>query len=455
MKKKPQPRVLIVDDEKNTREGLERALRRHVEVELAESGEAALALLDERPVDIVLSDIRMPGMDGIALMQRVLARNPQPTVILLTAYGSVPQAVEAMRLGAFDFLTKPVNLDHLEITLQRALRSRRVETENRSLREQINKKYSLDHIVGNSRAMEEVFDMVQQVAPARTTVLIEGESGTGKELIARAVHQLSPRQHGPFVAVHCAGFNENLLESELFGHEKGAFTGAQSQRKGRFELADGGTLFLDEIGEIDRSTQVKILRVLEERSFERVGGSETVEVDVRLVAATNKTLRDMVDEGAFREDLFFRLNVVRVRLPPLRQRGEDVPLLVNHFLGVFVEENGKPLDGVTPEAMDALCAYDWPGNIRELRNVVERMVVLARGDKLTLRDVPPDLKPGRAGRAGGGGLDTAVTMDDAEKQMIVQALETNGGNRTKAAEQLGISRRTLHRKLNEYGLRSE
>jgi len=450
----PKHNILIVDDEKNTREGLGRALDRQYVVHLADSAEAALDVLDNEEIDVVLSDIRMPGLDGMQLMARILARTPQPVVILLTAYGSVEQAVEAMRQGAFDFLTKPVNLDHLELTLRKAIRSRSVEEENRQLHQQLEKKYGLENIIGSSQAMEEVFDTVQQVAPARTTVLIEGESGTGKELIARALHRLSPRKNGPFVAVHCAAFSESLLESELFGHEKGAFTNAMSQRKGRFELADGGTLFLDEVGEIDLETQVKLLRVLEERAFERVGGTSLVEIDVRLIAATNRNLRDMVDSGEFREDLYYRLNVVRVPLPPLRERDSDLMLLMRHFLESFCEENGKEISGVTPEAMDALEAYDWPGNIRELRNVVERMVVLCRTDKITLRDVPGDLKAGRAPTVGSNvKLSDKATMKDAEKSMIAQALNDNKGNRTKAAKQLGISRRTLHRKLNEYGLK--
>lgn len=443
--------ILIVDDEKNTREGLGRALGRKHKVHLAESAAAALTVLEAHPVDVVLSDIRMPGLDGMQLMAKILARTPQPVVILLTAYGTVEQAVEAMRQGAFDFLTKPVNLDVLEITLARALRSREVEAENRELHQQLEKKYGLENIIGHSRPMEDVFDTVQQVAPARTTVLIEGESGTGKELIARALHRLSPRKNGPFIEVHCAAFSENLLESELFGHEKGAFTNAISQRKGRFELADGGTLFLDEIGEIDLETQVKLLRVLEARAFERVGGTEQVKVDVRLVAATNRDLQSMVAEGSFREDLYYRLNVVRVLLPPLRDRGTDTTLLVHHFLEIFREENGKEVVGITPDAMDVLTTYKWPGNIRELRNVVERMVVLCKGDRITLRDIPPEIKTERAA-ARAVPSSRKATMKDAEKTMIIRTLAEHNGNRTRAAAQLGISRRTLHRKLKLYDI---
>jgi DNA-binding NtrC family response regulator len=453
MKKKPT--VLIVDDEKNTREGLARALQGAHRVLLAESGAAALRLLEEEPVDVVLSDLRMPEMDGLTLMQRALARTPQPAVILLTAYGSIESAVEAMRLGAYDFLTKPVNLDRLDLLLKRALASREMETENRRLREQLTTRFGLENLVGQSAAMQQTIEMIRQVAPSRSTVLIQGESGTGKELVAQAIHNLSPRSKGPFVAVHGASLTPTLLESELFGHEKGAFTGAVENRRGRFELADGGTLFLDEIGEIDARLQVKILRVLEEHRFERVGGQRTIDVDVRLITATNRDLRERVARGEFREDLFYRLNVVVLHIPPLRERMEDIPLLASHFLKEFAAENQKPVPALSPDALDALAAHGWPGNVRELRNVIERMVVMARGDRLTLRDVPPAVREGagrprgRGGPAGGAGL----TLDDMERRMIVQALDAHGGHRVKAARQLGISRRTLHRKLNEYGLR--
>jgi DNA-binding NtrC family response regulator len=340
--------------------------------------------------------------------------------------------------------------------IQRALRSREVETENRQLHEQLNKKFGLESFVGTSLAMQEVFDTIKQVAPSRATVLIAGESGTGKELVAQAIHRLSPRAKSPFVAVHCAALSETLLESELFGHERGAFTGAAERRRGRFELADGGTLFLDEIGEIDPATQVKILRVLEERRFERVGGVETIDVDVRLIAATNRDLQQMVAKGTFRQDLFFRLDVVTITLPPLRERVGDIPLLVQHYLAEFAKENSKQIETITPDAMDLLTAYAWPGNVRELRNVLERMVVLCRADKLTVRDVPANIREGAPSGARvtlspvKGGV---LSIDDAERQLVVRALDLHKGNVTKAAKELGISRRTLHRKLNEYGLR--
>ena len=459
MGEEKKPCVLIVDDDRNTRDGLQRALRRGYDVLVAESGDRALQVLQERDVDVLLSDVRMPGMDGLTLLQRARAHHPELVSILLTAYGNVEVAVEAMKVGAYDFLMKPVNLDHLDLLLQRALRSRDVESENRKLREELDHKFGLENIIGASSAMQELFDTIRQAAPSQATVLIQGESGTGKELVAHAVHRLSTRSRGPFVAVHCAALSDTLLESELFGHEKGAFTGAVARRKGRFELADGGTLFLDEISEIDPSVQVKLLRVLEERCFERVGGNESVEVDIRLVAATNRDLRAWVDDGRFREDLFFRLDVVNIMMPPLRERLDDLPLLCAHFMREFSERNNKVVAGISAEAIDMLSGYRWPGNIRELRNTMEKMVVLSRGDRLGVRDVPANIRQavrGDAGAAvpvrstaalGGGGMHS---LADTEKALIMKAIDEQGGNRTKAAEVLGISRRTLHRKLKQY-----
>ncbi len=450
--------LLIVDDDKNTREGLKRALLPSYEVLLAESAERALPLLDEKEIDIVLCDIRMSGMDGLALLQRITARSHPPIVIMLTAYGNVETAVDAMKRGAYDFLMKPVNLDHLDMLLKRALRSGEVESENRSLREELDNRFGLESIVGQSDTMQEVFDIIRQAAPTQATILIQGESGTGKELVAHAIHRLSPRAKGPFVAVNCAALSPTLLESELFGHEKGSFTGASERRRGRFELADGGTLLLDEISEIPVSTQVKLLRVLEERKFERVGGHETLEVDIRLIAATNSDLRKQVEAGKFRSDLFFRLDVVSVTLPPLRTRIDDIPLLCSHFLKDLNVRNGKQVEEISPDALAVLSAYPWPGNVRELRNVLERMVVLARGTRLTIRDIPLTLRsamgeeiPRPAWRNETGRTPAPESMQEAERVMIEAALKKFDNNRTKAAEQLGISRRTLQRKLKEYG----
>ena len=449
------PVVLIVDDDKNTRDGLDRALRRTYTVLTAESAERALDLLADHDVSVLLSDVRMPGMDGLTLLQRALAHQPSLIGILLTAYGNVETAVEAMKQGAYDFLMKPVNLDHLDLLLKRAIRSTQVESENESLRKQLEDKFGLEAIIGQSAIMRQLFDTIHQAAPTQATVLVQGASGTGKELVAHAVHRLSTRAHGPFVAVHCSALSPTLLESELFGHEKGSFTGAVSRRRGRFELADGGTLFLDEISEIDASVQVKLLRVLEERTFERVGGSETVEVDIRLIAATNKDLKQLVKSGTFREDLFFRLDVVDITLPSLRERPDDVPLLCDHFLKEFNDRNAKSFQGLTPDAMRMLTAYSWPGNVRELRNTIEKMVVMARGDRLTTRDVPPSIREESKHLDSGDAVAAAaaagsVSLAETEEAMIQAALRRCNNNRTEAARDLGISRRTLHRKLKLY-----
>jgi two-component system response regulator AtoC len=447
------PTILIVDDERNTREGLERALHDRYEVLLADDGTRALQTLESTPVDVLLTDLKMPGVDGMSLLRRALSLTHPPVCIMMTAYGSIENAVQAMQAGAYHYVTKPVNLDELELVLHRALNTRRIEVENVNLREQLDKKFGVENIVGQSSPMHQVFDTVQQVAPSRATVLITGETGTGKELIAHAIHNLSPRKSGPFVAVHAAALTSTLLESELFGHEKGAFTGAVERRIGRFELADGGTLFLDEVGEIEPAMQVKILRVLEERAFERVGGSKTLQVDVRLIAATNRDLKKLVSEGKFRDDLFYRLSVVTVNLPPLRERREDIPLLVRTFLDEFSRENNKAVRDLTPEALNVLMAYDWPGNVRELRNAVEQMVVLARSERLTVRDVPAAIRGG-ADLTKISVVRTGMTVEEAERQLIIQALKEMDGNRTRAAKKIGISRRTLHRKLKQYGLQN-
>ncbi len=459
--KAPRLTVLVVDDEKNTREGLGRALRRDYEVVLAESADAAIQTLGERPVDVMLSDVRMPGMDGLGLLREARRLHPDLVVIMLTAYGSVETAVEAMKVGAADFLTKPVNLDHLDITISKAVRQRALESENRALKSRLDSKFGLENIVGSSPAMERLFDIVRQAAPTQATVLIEGASGTGKELVAQAIHRLSARAAGPFVAVHCAALSSSLLESELFGHEKGAFTGAVVQRKGRFEMAHGGTLFLDEISEIEPSVQVKLLRVLEERRFERVGGVDTVDVDIRIIAATNRDLRKYVEEGKFREDLFYRLDVVEIKMPPLKERGGDIALLCNRFMNEFAEVNARPVSRIAPEAAAILQAYSWPGNVRELRNTIEKMVVLARGDTLAVEDVPANIRdearlngvsgaPAAPAPAPAADFAPTESLAEVEKRKILAALDAAGGNRSKAAIALGISRRTLHRKLNEW-----
>src|SRR3954466_7746832 len=383
------PSVLIVDDEKHTREGLQQALSEHYDVSLASSADEAFNLMDAQEFDVVLTDLRMPGKSGLKVIDKALALPYRPAVLMMTAYGNIETAVEAMKRGAVDFLTKPVNIERLEVLIQRALKTKTLEVQVEQLHERLDERFKIEGIIGTSPKLKAVIDKMRLVAASRATILIEGESGTGKELIAQAVHQHSPRSRGAFVAVHCAALSENLLESELFGHERGSFTGATERRIGRFESADGGTLFLDEIGEISSSTQVKLLRFLETKSIERVGGSKPLELDVRLVAATNRNLERMVREGKFREDLFFRLNVVRLFMPPLRERPEDVPLLLAHFIRIFSEENGVPPLTVEPGALRTLQAYPWPGNIRELRNFCENAVVLGRGGSLTEYDLEP------------------------------------------------------------------
>lgn len=450
------PTILIVDDEKHTREGLRASLEDSFEVYIAADIGGALGVLERETVDLVLTDLRLGGEDGMTLVDKVLALPHPPLVILMTAYGSVDAAVEAMRRGAYDFVTKPLNIDRLEMLIQRALRSRKVEREVVELKQVVEKKFGLERLIGDSLVMEQVFDTIKQVAPTRATVLIQGGSGTGKELVAQAIHALSGRPKAKFVAVHCAALSPQLLESELFGHERGAFTGAVERRIGRFEQANGGTIFLDEIGEIDPATQVKLLRVLgEERSFERVGGNAPIKVDVRLVAATNKNLEKMVAEGKFRDDLFFRLSVVPIVMPLLRERKEDIPLLVAAFLKTFAAENGKPVPEIAADAMQAILRYDWPGNVRELRTAIEHGVVMTKIGRITLRDLPAFVREAPAVAAGLGvgkylpQQGSRFNLHDTEHRLILQALEDTGGNVTHAAKKLGISRRTLHRKINE------
>lgn len=446
------PNLLIVDDEKHTREGLRRALENHFEVYLAADISSALNILEAESIDIVLTDLRMENEDdGMRLLEKCQAMQKSPICLMMTAYGSVDTAVQAMRRGAYDYVTKPINIDKLEMLLLRAVKGRKVEQENVQLKQELNQKYGLEQLIGKSPQMIEIFEKIQQVADSRVTVLILGESGTGKELVARAIHNLSARRAKSFVAVHCAALSSQVLESELFGHEKGSFTGAHERRIGRFEQADKGTLFLDEIGEIDASMQVKLLRVLGERRFERVGGNQSIEVDVRLVAATNRNLEEMVKAGTFREDLFYRIHVVRFEMPPLRERREDIPLLTQAFLKQACEENSKKLLRFSDEAMQALLQYNWPGNVRELKTAIEHGVVLCRGEEILPKDLPASLG-GVAKIAAIIEGPKTLNLEEMEKRFIRQALAQCKDNRTEAAQLLGISRRTLHRKLHEYNL---
>jgi DNA-binding NtrC family response regulator len=453
-----QPTVLIVDDEKHTRDGLRRLLEDDYDVYVAADIAGAMDVLEREQIDLLLTDLRIGNEDGMALIERALKRPHPPICIMMTAYGSVDTAVEAMKRGAYDFVTKPLNLDKVEMLIARAWQSRKLEQENRTLREQVDERYGLENIWGESAPLREVLDTIKQVAPSSANVLIEGESGTGKELAAHAIHNLSRRNKAKFIVVHCAALSPQLLESELFGHEKGAFTGASERRIGRFEQANGGTLFLDEVGEIDPSTQVKLLRVMgENRAFERVGGNQTLHADVRLIAATNKNLEKLVQEGKFRDDLFFRLNVVRITMPPLRDRKEDIPVLVRGFLRHFCKANEKPLLELTADAMNALLVYDWPGNVRELRTAIEHGVVMASGPKITVRDLPMAVRQAASASLPGGISATKafgerlnpLDLHESERKLILQALTATRGNVTAAAKRLGISRRTLHRKINE------
>ena len=444
------PTILIVDDEKHTRDGLRDALEDTFDVYVASDIGGARAVLENERVDLMVTDLRLGAEDGMKLIDEALKMPRAPVCMMMTAYGSVDAAVEAMKRGAYDFVTKPVNIDQLELRIRRALKMRDVQKENVELKQQVETKFGLESMIGGALAMQEVFDTIKQVAPSRATVLISGESGTGKELAAHAIHNLSERDRAKFVAVHCAALSPQLLESELFGHERGAFTGAVEKRIGRFEQAAGGTLFLDEIGEIDAATQVKILRALDPGVFERVGGSQTIRADVRLIAATNRNLEKLVAEGKFRDDLFWRLNVVQVHMPPLRERPEDIAVLAAHFLKRSAEENKKPKRALSNEAIQYLASYHWPGNVRELRAAIEHAVVLAAGSMITPRDLPPAVRESASQTGGARSVPPSgnqLNLHETEHRLILRALEDCKGNRTAAAKKLGISRRTLHRKI--------
>jgi len=440
--------LLVIDDEKNIREGLAEYLEEEgYEVACAKDGEEGWNLFSKGDIDLVITDVRMPGIGGEELMRRILAQSPGFPVIMLTGHGTVETAVNAMRDGAWDFLTKPVDMDHLSLIIKRALENRELVFKHRQMTEEIERHRQFKSIIGNSRNIRDVFDTMNKAAPTKASILITGESGVGKELVADAIHELSPRKDFPLVKVHCAALSSSLLESELFGHEKGAFTGAVSQRHGRFELASGGTLFLDEIGEIDQNIQIKLLRVLQEKKFERVGGEKTVEVDVRIVAATNKDLKAQIEKGNFREDLYFRLNVVNIFVPPLRERKDDIPLLAASFLKELAQENGKKIEGIHEKARSRLYSYEWPGNIRELRNCIESAVVMCQSNMITVEDLPPALRD--TADEGWINIRLGASMEECEQIIIRGTLSHCKGNKTKAADMLGIGRKTLLRKLDD------
>ncbi|MFO0960174.1 MAG: sigma-54 dependent transcriptional regulator [Isosphaeraceae bacterium] len=454
-------RILIVEDNADTAEGIRKTLEMAVgsPVDVAVNGSKALTLLDERPYSLVITDLRMPQVSGMDLLRETQARQLPVTVVVMTGYGSIDEAVEAMRGGAYDYLSKPVDSDHLILLVQRALRERALRDELTALRNQIKDQRSFHNVLSKNPRMLEIFDLIGCVSDTATTVLIEGETGTGKELIARAIHQASPgRRERPLVIVNCAALPENLLESELFGHEKGSFTSAVSQRKGRFELANGGTLFLDEVGDIPASMQVKLLRVLQEREFERVGGSEKIHVDVRVIGATNRNLQSMVKEGKFREDLFYRLNVFKIDLPPLRDRAEDIPLLAAHFAEKYGRP-GQPACRFSPEAMQRILDYNWPGNIRQLENAIERAVITARDGAIGLENLPPELSS-PAPRKFSFPIDLnrslpeqlAEVTADFESRYLKRALKKSRGHVGRCARISGLSRRSITSKIAQYGI---
>jgi len=451
-------KILVVDDD-----NAHRAMLRTLiggwgyNLDQTDDGAGAIAKVQEQSYDLILMDVRMVKVSGLEALQQIKSYNPAIPIIIMTAYSSVETAVEALKKGAHDYLTKPLDFDKLRVTIERAMEHTRLKEENRRLKESLGRHFDRQNIIGHSPAMLNLLETVAQVAPSEATVLITGESGTGKELIAGAIHFNSHRKNGPFVKLNCAAITETLMESELFGHEKGAFTGAERRKEGRFYQAHGGSLFLDEVSEMSLTMQVKLLRVLQEREFTRVGGESTIQVDVRLMAATNKNLPELIGRGAFREDLYYRLNVVGLEIPPLKMRREDIPLLAQHFLGVFAARNRKKIKGYTPQAMDHLIRYDWPGNVRELMNAVERAVVLSQADFLTENDFTiiagSDAVCSDAGRDKAGiPLDGAAPLEEVEKATILNTLEATGGNKSEAARRLGITRKTLHKKLKAYGV---
>ncbi|MFO7802871.1 MAG: sigma-54 dependent transcriptional regulator [Desulfovermiculus sp.] len=456
MRASQKPSILVVDDDAGHRITLKTVLKSwEYQVSEAEDGQSAVTQVQNAAFDLILMDVRMAVMDGIEALQKIKTYNPSIPVIIMTAYSSVESAVEAMKSGAYDYLTKPLDFDELQMTIDRALEHTQLRQENEELKVRVKDGVGSGHIIGNSLAMRSLMDMVATVAPSEATALITGQSGTGKELIARAIYAGSNRSTGPLVTVNCAALSESLLESELFGHEKGAFTGADRRREGRFVQADRGTIFLDEVGEMSMPMQAKVLRVLQDGEIQRVGGDRIITVDVRVIAATNKDLLSMVSQGSFREDLYYRLNVVHIPVPPLQERNEDIPVLAQHFLNLYAERNKKKIKGFTPQAMDRLIKHPWPGNVRELENAVERSVILSPGEYISEQDLPANIGQPPQAKANSE-PDTSTegddSLDDLEKTAVSRALAKAGGNKSEAARLLGITRRTLYNKLEKYGL---
>jgi DNA-binding NtrC family response regulator len=444
-------RVLIVEDEEKLRRVIELQLRSAgFEVDKAASAEEALRLADR--TDLILTDLRLPGMDGLELLELLHRQDSQIPVVVMTAFGTVESAVEAMKAGAVDFLLKPFSLDHLMAVIQKALEVRALRDENRQLREELGRRYTFDNIIGRSPPMQEIFATIMRVAPTRATVLLAGESGVGKDLIARAIHHQSPRRDRPFVKINCSAIPENLMESELFGFEKGAFTGAVSSKPGKFEQADTGTVFLDEIGDVPASVQVKLLRVLQEREFERLGSNKTRHIDVRIVAATNQDLRAALEQGTFREDLYYRLNVVPMNMPPLRERRDDIAFLAEHFVKKLAPDSGSRVESITEGAIQKLLEYHWPGNVRELENVIERSLVLCSGTKLEAGDIKMDVTPRPRPQSEEHFLPEGMTLEEHEQAMIREALRVTEGNKSQAARLLGLTRNALRYRLSQMGV---
>jgi DNA-binding NtrC family response regulator len=446
-------RILIVEDEDKLRRILElQLLDSGFEVEKAATAEEALPLIDR--ADLILTDLKLPGMTGLEMLQLVRRQDSHVPLIVMTAFGTVENAVEAMKNGAADFLLKPFSLDHLTTVVNKALEIRTLRDENRRLKEELGHKYQWDNIVGRSRAMQQIFGTIMRVGPTRATVLLAGESGVGKDLIARAIHFHSPRKDRPFVKINCTALPENLMESELFGYEKGAFTGANISKPGKFEQADTGTVMLDEIGDVPNNIQVKLLRVLQEREFERLGSNKTQHIDVRVIAATNRDLRAALEDGTFREDLYYRLNVVPIEIPPLRERKEDIPYLANHFVQKLGPELGGTVHGIGEGAIEKLMEYSWPGNVRELENVIERSIVMALGEKLEAGDIRLDMNLRSRPVAGEAGLPDGMSLDAYEQELIRNALKQANGNKSQAARILGLTRNALRYRLTQMGIES-